>query len=1766
MSVDLIRIPGVAQVPPTEPSQSAYSIEQSIAIGSSARGTASMHEIKLTKDNVLELVFDDQTTWFCDSETIEEIFPEATASNRDAQGAFVLSPVLQPDQADRGLLGSALLKMVNVLSKKKVKEAVRDFAEDLERKQLNNLSGLFRVDSNFNLSAFAHEPAATTYLLFIHGTNSSTTGSFGELVKTKAWADIQQGFGKNIIAFQHETLSKSPLQNVLELIHLLPAGVSVSLVTHSRGGLVGDILARFTTSDGNNRGFTQEEINYLKKERRNKDVSLINEIDSLFRNKKITLNRYVRVACPANGTTLASKRLDRFFNVTFNLLAVGLNLVTSPIYLAFKNLIVAAIDSKNDVEALPGIEAMNPDSPFLKVLNNPSSSIRSDAPLFCISGNSKAKLNLKALKILAGRLFFQKDNDLVVNTLSMYQGSRRLNAIYYLLDEGSQVDHFHYFENDRTARAISEALRPGDVVAPAEFKVVIQEQGVTLDRNALLKLEGGRTYEDFVSGTKPILVLLPGIMGSNLSAKNQQLWINYLNFLSGGLMQLQISNTTVKATSLVGTSYKKFVKHFQSRYDVVTYPFDWRMPMTVSASAFNQKIIDLLRFNQPIKLVGHSMGGVLIRDFIAHHPDTWAALSVRDGTQVLFLGAPLGGSFRIPLVLFGRDAIIDKLAKLDILHTKTELLAVFNRMPGLLNLLPHATDAQNDFSNGSIWTAMRSAAGDNQWPLPIQTDLDKFKTYRDKVQGAMQSLDFSKMVYIAGKDKSTPCGYSIEGKNGSKELVFLSTAEGDQSVTWATGIPAKMIDDNSVYYVNVTHGALANEPSIFKGIEEILQNGSTNVLSKTRPVVRGAEKLFRTPEPSDLDLSETGVERTLLSMDTEQVQVVQEAPIRVYVSHGDLRFASYPVMAGHFSGDAILYAEKAIDNNLNGRLSHRHALGLYPGEIGTNLYEAGKAETFPGALIIGLGEFGSLTSFQLTRSVEQAVCNYLLELGYSGTANKDNVGLTILTIGCGYGGLTIDGSLRAVLQGIQNGNQKIASIKGDMPAISMVEVVEQYEDRAVACFHTITRLEKITDKVINIIREKTYINKVLGRKRRLADTATDEWYSRITVEQDELREAGKRSVLRFTSANGGARQSQEELFINGALIEGMLERMSVNNSWSADSAKTVFELFIPNNFKEQLKRQCNLCWVLDNETAAYPWELLQDETVNTKPLCINAEMIRQLTTRTYRQVVRPGTTNKALVIGDPNTEGYADQLPGALKEAQQAVKLFEQNGIETVSVLEGSPDEIVKQLYSHKYQILHLAGHGIFTPNELHNTGMLIGNGIFLTPQEFEQMSYVPEFVFINCCYLGAVSGSAEKKSQRLYRLAANIGTQLIQNGVKAVIAAGWAVNDDAALAFMEKFYEEMFAGNAFGAAVLKARQHVYFFHGQTNTWGAYQCYGDMYYKFREREVSGPTTYSFIIPQQAEIELSNLQNEIYTGKYQHDEVLVRLNAIADAVEAAELRNATINELEAGIYADLGEYEIFMEKYEMLLTMEEATFTVKSLERYCNVSSRKIVQDYINKKNSVVKLRRELDESIEKLKTLSILSATSERNNLLGSAYKRKAFIASSATQKISALSTAAEYYRQAFEKSSAEESAYPLSNWYVLEAILTPADKRKSKTWKLDPEAAMQQLQNLRQQYKKTRSNIDFWDLASTANISLAVAIIAGIYQKPGDNWNMVMDAYKRVWERAGAKGHKLAEIEHLDILIDGLNLIKQPAAKKVLKNVQQLQESLKTRFTETSK
>jgi pimeloyl-ACP methyl ester carboxylesterase/tetratricopeptide (TPR) repeat protein len=1766
-----------------------FNISKTFLVESSTRGDVPEQVVELNDGEILELNFEDNSIWLGDAESIKQIFSKDLKRGVEGDEVY-LSGVIQSDDQDRSAVQTVVLKAAKVFVKNQViRPGIRHLATRAENSALKYGGKTFEgegaavvlsVGEDFDLAMadFSEVDPNEKCLLLIHGTGSSTLGSFAEMKGTEEWQAIVNTYGaKNILALQHRTLTCSPLENVLAGLEYLPDGITLDLITHSRGGLVGDLLARFAS---HRIGFDEKEREVLSKSEREGDLKTIEKIANLLESKSIKIDRLVRVACPANGTTLASKRMEMFLNVILNLLGVVVGSVSNPIFAAMKELTLASIETKDDVTVLPGLESMNPESPFIKVLNFQGTQLEVDSKLIAIAGSAELSVSFKSLAVLVGKFFFRGKNDLVVDTASMEFGARRKTGnVFLYMEETGQIDHIKYFKTPKVRKTILTAL----IGNPEKFSGKFRTDAITFvrgeDRGGWL-LDGGQyTGTKVISGQKPILVLLPGIMGSNLRDDQDLLWVQYARFLVGDLRRLRPSDKDgIEVDSLIRTSYRRLGEYLEKTYDVVAFPFDWRLGMERNAALLNQKIEELLAGDQPIKMIGHSMGGVLIRDWILYHPSTFSELNSRAGFKILFLGSPLGGSYRIPYVLFGRDSIIKLLAKLDIFNSAKDLINVFVNFPGILSLLPVNRSGKHDFSDRSFWEKLRKASGDDSWPIPSDSDLRSFGRYQEKIIAEESKINYDNIYYIAGqsrKKKSTVSDLEIvDGR-----LMFYATNQGDESVTWESGIPRPIVNSNRLYYANVTHGSLSNEKRLFGAIEDILKQGVTGRLQNNLPRGRGVEADFLAREEEIFDISEANTLQTLLGLGQDGEERDHETPIQVKVCHGDLTYADFPVLAGHFQYDTILTTERVIDKKLGYELSRLLSLGLYPGPVGTHQIVLTKdvsteEKFFKGAVVVGMGLPGELTPYQLMMTVSKGVSRYLTirnvreenipdDLESTEDGKREILGITIIALATSYGGFSTETSIRSTILGIQDANRNIRkTYKNQVKVIEEIEIIEVFQDRALGILRTVKNLEQDESREFNISVPSLCLSKKLGRLSRIPHDNTSDWWTRIKVTEEKLDEASKTGygkTIRMAMATNGASEKEIPLLANLGNIESLLDGMTRQNQFEPEIAKTLFELLIPFDFKEDLKRQNNITWVLDKRTAQFPWEMLQED-LKGLPLCIHSGMVRQLATTNFRKLATTVQDRRALVVGDPDLKGFMSQLKGAEREASHVSQLLKEQGYATETLIGGTASEIILKFFTQSYKIMHLAGHGVFYPDPRRASGMVIGNGQFLTTSDIAQLSKVPEFVFVNCCYLGRFEADAEDLNQNRNKLAANIGTQLIEIGVKAVIVAGWAVDDSAANDFCEKFYECLFSGTCFGEAVKSARKAIYEdHHTRTNTWGAYQCYGDPFYKIEGPNTGSKSSTNFYIQEEVEIELYNLCFQLESKSIRSDEARKKIESLEEGLKQANLSSEKILEYKADIYAKIGDYGCSKTAYEELFLNEQAGFTFKAIEQYCNIVGKYLVEQIQNQQPGEDRIKEflsTLDSTIEKLKGLIAIGKTSERYSLLGSAYKRKLMLMTSTDMNRfseTLLLSSNAYFGAAKIKDFAD--SYSINNCLQLGRVY---ELLSGKELSFTDDKTKLTLAKLISRFKQSSSSKgverkSFWDYAAEANFLLSKMLVSST----PNSYSNAAKSYKDLWSIGGSFSNQKTELEHLDILLMGLELAKTEEGKKAFEDVRRLKEGL---------
>jgi hypothetical protein len=122
-----------------------------------------------------------------------------------------------------------------------------------------------------------------------------------------------------------------------------------------------------------------------------------------------------------------------------------------------------------------------------------------------------------------------------------------------------------------------------------------------------------------------------------------------------------------------------------------------------------------------------------------------------------------------------------------------------------------------------------------------------------------------------------------------------------------------------------------------------------------------------------------------------------------------------------------------------------------------------------------------------------------------------------------------------------------------------------------------------------------------------------------------------------------------------------------------------------------------------------------------------------------------------------------------------------------------------------------------------------------LTANELKRIDRVPTFVFSNACESGI---TPDRSEQRSAGLAPSFAEAFFARGVANFICTAWPVDDEAARIFARRLYSELLGlppadGFAYmHRAMREARQAIATDLRGSRTWGAYQHYGNPYFRF----------------------------------------------------------------------------------------------------------------------------------------------------------------------------------------------------------------------------------------------------------------------------------------------------------------------------------------------
>ena len=399
-----------------------------------------------------------------------------------------------------------------------------------------------------------------------------------------------------------------------------------------------------------------------------------------------------------------------------------------------------------------------------------------------------------------------------------------------------------------------------------------------------------------VSGSRGNVVVIPGIMGSELTAVDragvsQQIWLKARRIIFGGLARLRLGEDgriehdpqyDVRASGILKRYYGELLLSLSESWNVRAFWYDWRKDIDIAADELRAQISGWFDDDAPIHIVAHSMGGLVARTFINSHPDRWEKMwdtrsEGRSGGRLIMLGTPNYGSFEIPRAIAGLGDAVRKLAFADVTHNLTDLLGILNTFVGSYQMLPspYAMPEMELLYNSETYGGLSVS----------QSRLDNAYKHHESLK---EAIGAERMIYIAGYDQPTYSNIK-EISHLDRKDAYDVTLKGDGTVPHRLGI-LRTSDGKEIktFYVDEEHGNLASNAEILVVLDELLKSGTTRRLSAGIPSRRAVKD----------DAAAKKRAREQLA----GIEVSDEERLRVLVRRNSLRSAE-PTPATYVSSD-----------------------------------------------------------------------------------------------------------------------------------------------------------------------------------------------------------------------------------------------------------------------------------------------------------------------------------------------------------------------------------------------------------------------------------------------------------------------------------------------------------------------------------------------------------------------------------------------------------------------------------------------------------------------------------------------------------------------------------------------------------------------------------------------------------------------------------------------------------------------------------------------
>jgi pimeloyl-ACP methyl ester carboxylesterase len=344
-------------------------------------------------------------------------------------------------------------------------------------------------------------------------------------------------------------------------------------------------------------------------------------------------------------------------------------------------------------------------------------------------------------------------------------------------------------------------------------------------------------------GLREAVVLLPGLMGSLLSSirgVTKLLWINPAIFLKGESRYLELGPDGSRdlAPRVEGVPfaveklvYVKISIALRRQADLYEFPYDWRRPIESNGDLLHQCIERWADgdHDQQFTLVGHSMGGIVSRAYLARHP----AAAERRIKRVIMHGTPhFGAAGAVEGLAIGNRST----ALMEKLNENNAPRRLMLNMPSVYQLLPVPPEL---FPSGRSYPANWDLYDAAAWQLEglRQDYLDAARHFHESLASADPQVD---MVEIAGCHVETVVEVQRSlGPDGGPEYQLIRVEEGPDGGDGTVPLWSAVLPGARMYYIQQGHRYLPKNGQVIDATLELIHGGAPSLPTQLPPRKRG---------------------------------------------------------------------------------------------------------------------------------------------------------------------------------------------------------------------------------------------------------------------------------------------------------------------------------------------------------------------------------------------------------------------------------------------------------------------------------------------------------------------------------------------------------------------------------------------------------------------------------------------------------------------------------------------------------------------------------------------------------------------------------------------------------------------------------------------------------------------------------------------------------------------------------------------------------------